>query len=99
MINIYKVNTGMAFTNILIFVLEVFWIGSADFSGNKGTSKDIALLSFIFLYGWLLVPPVVTIVFYGYRKKRKIFDTVLLFVNGIILIYNVPMLIAYLNGT
>ncbi len=95
---IYKINTIVSIANILIFITEFFLIASTDFSENKGTSKDIALLSFAFLYIWFVVPAILALALSRHRKKRKLLDAVFLLVNAIILIYNFPMFIEYLKS-
>ncbi len=98
MIRIYKINTVVSIANILIFIIEFLLIAVTDFSENKGSSKDVALFSFTFLYIWLILPSILALALNKYRKKRKLHDVVFLVVNAIILIYNLPMFIDYLKS-
>ena len=95
---IYKINTLISIANILIFGIEFLLIAVTDFSENKGTSKDVALFSFTFLYIWLIFPSVLALVLAKYREKRKAFDVVFLIVNTVILLYSLPMFINYLKS-
>lgn len=95
---IYKINTIISIANILIFIIEFLLIAVADFSENKGTSKDVVLFSFTFLYIWLILPSILAIALNKYREKRKLHDVVFLVVNVVILIYNFSMFIDYLKS-
>lgn len=95
---VYKINSIIAIVNILIFIIEFLLIAVTDFSGNKGTSKDVALFSFTFLYMWLIFPSILALALNKYRKKRRLLDAVFLVVNTVILIYNFSMFIEYLKS-
>ena len=98
MSKLYKVNTIASVVNISIFIIQFLLIAFSDFRENKGATKDVAIFSYLFLYFWLIIPPVLGLILSNYRKKRKVFDLVILFLNTVIFIYNFPMFISYLQS-
>lgn len=95
---IYKLNTIFSVSNILIFIIEFLIISLADFSKNLGTSKDVALFSFTFLYIWYTFPSILTLFLTRYRKKHQLVDVPLFIINVVIFILCFPMFLAYIRS-
>lgn len=91
-------NRVVAIVNILMFLTELLLLFFSDFSENKGTSKGIVIFSFLGLYVWLIIPPIIYLLFIDKMKGRKVVDWLFLLLNGAILIYNIPMFYAYTKG-
>ena len=93
----FRINIIFSITNILIFLLEFFIFIFADFSENRGTTKDVGLFYFIILYIWLVIPSLVFLLLNTKIKNKKIINWIFLILNSVILIYNIPMLFDYIK--
>lgn len=91
-------NRIIAIVIILIFLLELFILVFSDFTNNRGASKGIVIFYFCLLYVWLVVPSLIFLLLNKKIKKQKIVNWIFLILNGVILIYNIPMFIEYLKG-
>jgi hypothetical protein len=93
-----SVNRVIAILNISIFILEFSLLIFSDFTNNRGVSKGIAILYFCLLYGWLVVPSLLFLLFSSKIKGQKFINWIFLALNGAILIYNIPTLNAYIKS-
>ena len=91
-------NRIIAIVIILIFLVELFLLVFSDFTNNRGTSKGIVIFYFCLFYVWLVVPSLIFLLLNKKIKKQKIVNWIFLILNGVILIYNIPMFIDYLKG-
>lgn len=90
-------NRVVAIVNIIMFLSELFILFFSDFNGNRGSSKGLVISSFLFLYVWLIIPPLIYLLLIDRMKGRKVVSWIFLLLNSIILIYNIPMFYAYMK--
>lgn len=91
-------NRVVAIVNILMFLSELLILFFSDFNENRGASKSLVIFSFLLSYVWLIIPPLIYLLLIDKMKGRRVVSWIFLLLNGIILIYNIPMFYAYVKG-
>jgi hypothetical protein len=94
---IKKFNTLLSILIIATFLIEFGLICFADFSGNRGTTKGVALLFFSLTYFWFALPAITSLLLRNITRF-KIMLIVFTILNLTIFICGIPMLFAYLQS-
>lgn len=87
----------LSLTIASMFVMELLLLIFSDFSNNYGSSKVTAIVFFIFCYSWSLIPSILLFLFFKKIIIRQMVSYLILIVNFTIIIYLIPMFLAYIK--